>query len=82
MKCSQLHIRSLIHDVAQRATIFFLASARELLGLHALLLHFAELYLVGVPGMEGNISSFQAASRGFKQACRQLASLQALGKPV
>ena len=39
------------------------ASASELLGLHAVLLHFAEFLLVGVAGMEDKVSSFQAACR-------------------
>ena len=61
VKCSQLHKvfdsrRCPKHDKIK-------ASASELLGLHALLLHFVELYLLGVPGMEGKVSSFQAACR-------------------
>jgi hypothetical protein len=37
------------------------ASASELLGLYALLRHFAEMYLVGAPGMSDKVASFRAA---------------------
>ena len=61
MKCSQLHKVFDSRRCPNEDNIK--ASASELLGLHALLQHFAELHVVGCAGMEGNIAAFQAACK-------------------